>query len=42
MAIFLLLNSVHPPPLFAAGWVGEGVEPPTKFSKRGALAGPQF
>ena len=30
-------HSVHPPPLSA-----EGVEPPTKFSERGGLAGPQL
>ena len=31
-------HSVHPPPPLSA----VGVEPPTKFSKRGGLAGPQL
>ena len=34
----LLTHSVHPPPLSAGG----GVEPPTKFSKREGLTGPQL
>ena len=35
----LLKHSVHPPPpLLSAG----GVEPPTKFSKRGDVTGPQL
>ena len=35
------LHSVHPhpPPPSAGGW---GVEPPTKFSKRAGLTGPQL
>ena len=34
----LLTHSVHPLPLSAGG----GVEPPTKFSKREGLTGPQL
>ena len=33
------MHSVHPLPLSAGGG---GVEPPTKFSKRGGLPGHQF
>ena len=34
-------HSVHPPFMLGGGR-GGGVEPPTKFSKRGGLTGPQL
>ena len=39
------MHSVHPhppPPILSARGGGGGFEPPTKFSKRGDLTGPQL
>ena len=38
--LYILTLSTCPP--FCWGWGGGGFEPPTKFSKRGGLTGPQL